>query len=513
MRSLRWLPGRSIASAFRADRWLLACFVVLAVTSLLPLAMTPLIPSPDLPGNVGSASLLFHTALRHAPATDFYRVVWQPFPYWTGYLFLGGATLLLGPLAAAKLQVGVLVLALPLAVMRLCLALGRNPRIALWAFAAAWEHNVYAGWHSYVLGMSVALVVVAKTLEARDDRAAWRVVPWSLLLVTTHVLPLGFALVALVLAALFERDRGALRRLAMAFSPTALVVVPWLWSRGAERASGGLGLSTSVEYPAATEKVYKLFAYSLDTLPGRWGGIACVLGFSLFLLGPMVLARAGEAERDPRAGAALAVPAAALLLYAAMPMTIRGPVDHWYTYPRFASFFLVTLPLVPAPRLDGLRGALVVLPGVIVALAVHVATSVTFRAFGERTAPFTRVLAAVPHGVKLLPLEYVMTDPSVHLDPLAHVHSYLTAAHVLYDPHLYDNPNTPIRYRPDCFIPRIPWLGPRGFSLERYGGHYDYVLVQGLESDPLVEQPTAGGVHAARVLESGMWRLYKLEKR
>jgi hypothetical protein len=165
---------------------------------------------------------------------------------------------------------------------------------------------------------------------------------------------------------------------------------------------------------------------------------------------------------------------------------------------------LAALPLVPPVRRVGW---LVLLPGVVLALACNAATVVAFRTFGAHVRPFVQMVDAVPAGARLLPLEYVMQDPVVKLASLAHLHSYVSAKGA-FDPHFFDNVNTPIRYRAEGAIPRISWLSPAEFTLERYAPHYDYILVQGLEHDPLVAKPRAGGYHVSLLREAGIWRLY-----
>jgi hypothetical protein len=60
-------------------------------------------------------------------------------------------------------------------------------------FLLAWDHNLYAGWQAYGLGMAIGIVVLAKIIEVSDDpRAAVRVIPWSVFLALTHAMPVLF---------------------------------------------------------------------------------------------------------------------------------------------------------------------------------------------------------------------------------------------------------------------------------------------------------------------------------
>src|SRR5450432_2069292 len=165
-------PGRTIVAALQQDRRLAIAFLILSIGSLSPLFATPLLPFPDLPSNVAGASLLVRTMLHQSSALQFYRVQYLPLPCWTSYLLLGISSLIVGPFIAAKLFTAGLVLLLPLALMRLLLAMGRDPRFALWGFLLSWDHNLYAGWHSYVFGMLLSFIFLAKVIEAEDRRAA-----------------------------------------------------------------------------------------------------------------------------------------------------------------------------------------------------------------------------------------------------------------------------------------------------------------------------------------------------
>lgn len=508
-------PGMSVARALRADRRLAITFAVLAVGALAPLFVTPLLPFPDLPSNVAGASLLIRTVLRQPGATAFYRVDWLPFPYWTSYLLVGIASLVVGPFLAAKLLIAIVVLLLPVALLRLALALGRDPRLCLWGFLPAWDHNLFAGWQAYGLGMAIGIIVLAKLIEAADDpRAAVRVIPWSVLLALTHAMALVFVgVAAALLLAAAPPTRRRVRAFAIGLSGGALVLLPWLLARvlPSSAASGG-DTDWHFDHASASEKVAGLFAFSLDNLRGTFGEVTAALAFTLLLLGPLAFAcdrRTELAHPDDRGrlfGAMLAL--AALALYAVLPMSIYGPFNHWYTYPRYASPLLALLPFVPPVRRLAVGWFI---PAVAVALASNVATVSAFAGFGARVRPFVQIVDAVPAGARLLPLELVDQDPAVKAPPLAHLHSYISAKGI-YDPHMFDTAATPIRYREGLEIPRISWLGPRGFTLGRYAPHYDYILVQGLAADPLAATPAEAGYHVRLVLEAGIWRLYEVIK-
>jgi hypothetical protein len=503
-------PGTSVARALRADRRLAIAFAVLACGALAPLFVTPVLPFPDLPSNVAGASLLIRTALRQPEATAFYRVDWLPFPYWTSYLLLGIASLVVGPFVAAKLLVAVVVLLLPLALLRLALALGRDPRLCLWGFLPAWDHNLFAGWQAYGLGMAFGIIVLAKIIEAADDpRAAVRVIPWSVLLALTHAMAVLFVAVAAALLLAASPTRRRVQSLAIGLSGGALALLPWVLAR--VLASGDES-AWHFDTASASEKVAGLFAFSLDNLRGAFGEVTAALAFTLLLLGPIAFVCDRRTELAPPedrrrlSGALLAL--AALALYALLPMAIYGPFNHWYTYPRYASVLLALLPFVPPVRRLAVRWFV---PAVAVALACNVATVRAFAGFGARVRPFVQMVDAVPAGARLLPLELVDQDAAVKPPPLAHLHSYISAKG-LYDPHMFDTAATPIRYREGLTIPRISWLGPRGFTLGRYAPHYDYILVQGLAADPLAAAPAEAGYHVRLVREAGIWRLYEIIK-
>jgi hypothetical protein len=503
----------SLFASFRRDRLLAVLALALCVITLVPLFVTPILPFPDLHGNVGLGSLLFDARFGEGLARHHYKIQWLPVPNWTTYTFIWVSSRLFGGLIAAKLIVALTALALPLATMRLLVALGRDPRQGLWAFLLSWEHSLYSGWFTYGLSMSLALFALAWLLEARTLRRALRVTALGVVLGVTH--PLGvifFGLAALLTSLLARRPLRRLLVHTVGVLGLTIVLMPWFATR--LKASGGVSQGVSsftFEFHTLEYKLNNFFRFTLNNfaLPEHVRNAA--IGFILLVFGPVLLsllpARSGADRRVP-----IAIFVTALLLYFLMPMTTSGPISHWYTYPRYASYVLVALMMIPAPDLQQLR-ALTLIPGIAAVLLVHGTVAAQLTSFAQRARPFLEIIAEVRPNSSYLPLETDQGDPAMKFNPYNQIHGYIVSMKGGYDPHLFDNASLPIVYRPKRRLPQTEWNGPNAFSLERHGQFYDYVLVQDFtKSDPVQRQPAWQNVRARLVREAGQFRLYAIER-
>jgi hypothetical protein len=364
--------------ALRGDPLLLALTVILTLAAWAPLAVTPFLPFPDLHNNSAAASMLVDAARGKGTLGYYYNVNWAPVPYWTGYVLMAAWSAVGGVLFAAKAMVAFLAVILPLSVMRLLIALGRSPRLGLWAFALVWEHNMYSGWVTYLLGMAIALVILALLVEMETLRDALVVLAWTVLVSLTHVQ--GVALVALAGAGItvlgvLRGKRLGLHVLALAGG--ALPVLPWV---GRHLAPGGhvTKVPFVFDWHPLAMKAGRIFTYTFDHYPKEPEEWAPAFAFTLLLVGPLVLAGTARpravrpAHRDGGVVAAI-VTISCVVLYAASPYEIRGPVNHFHNYDRYATFALLALLLLPRPDLRGWR-ALWLLPGLIAALAMDLTT-------------------------------------------------------------------------------------------------------------------------------------------
>jgi len=517
-RASRALQCAKLVQCLRDDRPLAIVMLILAIFALLPITATPFLPLADLPDNLAQGALLPDILLKRGLAAYHYRVQWVPVPYWTTHVLIGVLSPIIGVINAGKVMVALVVLGMPLAVMRVLLALGREPRLAVWAFLLSWDNNLYAGWTAFLLGMTAALWGFAWLLEARTLRDAVPIAVLSCVIGLTHIQAVAYFGSIVSLMFLFRRPlkRAAVLHL-VAGSGLAVSVLPWLFSRFS---SSGGHVDFTFDLHTPREKLNSLYLYTLDNLPKVDDGFITALAFCLLLFGVPVLCSLGDKPEPDRRIEELAAPnatagvlvVAPLALYFALPMAISGPVSHWYTYPRYATFALVGLLFLPRGRFQDWR-ALWLLPGVLTALFMFTRIRAQFADYGTRARPFLEIISHVRPNSAYLPLELDDSDPATRLDTFNQIHAYIAGFKKGYDPHLFDNNSIPFLYRGERRLPQTAWNRPQDFSLTEHGRYYDYVVVQGgLDRDPLRKLKPTPHVRAKLVVEAGRFRLYEMIK-
>ncbi len=499
----------SLWRAFAADRFLLVATVLLFVTACIPLAVTPFLPFPDLGPNTASAELMWDAMLGREPAATYYRINWAPVPYWVGY---GAACLLgrvFGPLLAAKLLTAAVFALLPLSTMRLLLALGRDPRLGLWAFALIWQQSLYAGWHAFVIGVALVSIVCAWLVEAETIADGFRIAPFTALIALTHIQATWLLALAGGLLC-FTTGRFA-RRVVVhlaAGSGAALMTLLWL----ARQLGGASGATSAFSFGwhSPAHKLSKVFHYVLDNYAEPSAERVAALAFVVLVLGPLALTQLEQRPLADRRSPLLFILAAGCL-YVFLWWEVSGPITHWYTYPRYAAVVVLWLLLVPAPRRSRAFTASLV-PGIGRALALDVVVTRQFANFGERTRPFLEVIRAVPERASVLPIVFDDhdRDPVLRYPANRGMYAYIAAVKHGYTPYLWDIASHPIS-NTDVSLPAPGWGGR--FSMDEHGRHYDYLLVQAFErGDPVRTARSELGYGAELVLEHARWRLYRVTK-
>ena len=504
-----WLLRQRFVQMFVADRALAIATASCALLILTPLFVTTFLPLVDMGSNIGAAALLDDAAFGHGIVSERYRVNWLPVPYWTGYAFMALVDLVAGPYVASKAVVALGVVLVPLSIMRMLLALGRSPRLGLWAFLLAWDTNLYWGWVTFQIGMPAAIWLLACLIENDSWKGAARLIPWAAFVALTHLHAVALLGVVAVFQALVRpRPWRAFGQTALSLTG-ALVLVPWIVSQFVTNA--GKGSHLELYNPGLTERLTQFYRFTLDVLTAPTGERLTALVFMLFVVGPPAIAALPSITAPKRSGAlGLVFVLSTVVLYLALPFSLSGTIEHWWTYPRFATYLLLGLLLLPTPDLGG-RRALALAPGLALLAALTVARVQQFAAYDDRTRPYLRIINSMKANTSFLPLDFDASWEGTRELSLGQLHGYAAAARSAYDPHLFDNPSTPFVFRHEGEPPQVDWKRLREtFSFEKQGRYYDYIIVYPLTHDPLAGYQGRGVVW---MRDAGPWRLYRVEKR
>jgi hypothetical protein len=494
---------------FREDRLLAVITLILSAIVLWPLFVTPILPLVDMGSHVGATGLLNDVLLRQGVAARFYEINPRIIPYWTVYFFMSLAEYFVGPFLATKLAVGGVLILLPVGAMRLFAAFGRSPRIGLFVFILSWDTNLYWGWHTFQYGMALSLIALAQVFEARTFKDGLKIIPLTVFIALTHVFAVALLGLAGGLLCLIKRPFWKTVAVhAVGLSGCLVAMLPWVYKRleGVAPAAG----KVKFDWHTPAHKIQHLYTYTLANVPDKpeTSGAA----FAVLWLAPafLCLLRAREVSREQRF-APIMVVLAAMALYFTLPFGVSGPIEHWWTYPRFGTYVLIALLALPRPRLTG-RAALMLIPGFAACLALHLSVVGQFKEYGRYVRPYTEIIAAMPKGVSFFPLDlddrrFKGTRDAV----LGQLHGYAAAAASSYDPHLFDQPDTPLLYRKPRKLPTINWFLPGSFTMKDHGRFYDYIIVHPLDKDPIATNE-AWKKDVELVREAGQWRLYKVKR-
>src|SRR5207237_5919653 len=124
-------------------------FALATVATALPVWIGRYVPLLDYPNHL---SIVFVWRHLTDPAWGFapwYRTHLVPLPYWAQYASVYALSIPLGVEAAQKVFLTAALLSLPAGTALYAHRMGRDPRLALFAFPLAWHYNVANGFIAY----------------------------------------------------------------------------------------------------------------------------------------------------------------------------------------------------------------------------------------------------------------------------------------------------------------------------------------------------------------------------
>jgi hypothetical protein len=291
-----------------------------------------------------------------------------------------------------------------------------------------------------------------------------------------------------VRAELITRLRSLPRRIAWLGPAAACALMVFAAGRAGASATAERG----VHFTPRLELLRTLPTWLFDCFRSK---VDDVLGWTLFATLVVLLIasrRSATFEERWRSRGVQVLFGVALLVYFVMPARVGAYallLDVRMSV--FVAFFAV---LLPRPRAD-LRGAVpLALAGALsIAASINVAHEV--RAFErEEVGSFDELLRRLPHGRRLLSLNFEPRSRHVNANPFGYFGSYYRARYGGVASFSFNEiPHWPVQYRADQRPPGQPssgvsWGNPCMFRNSRDGMYFDYLLVHG-ERDPIAERP------------------------
>lgn len=479
-----------------------------AVACVVPLFCARHLPMSDLPEHVATMATLRHWGDPSWANREYFQIAGiGETPYWLYHVAGALLSVVTGSAERANLVLlAVVGLSYPYALRSLLRALGRDERLALFGCALFWTQNLTVGLLNFVA--SVPLMLFGLSLVARQaEKPTWRRgIGLAAVAVAVLYLHLSAFVLFVVQGALLSwmlpvpvgaprvrpeliaRLRGLPRRLVWLAPATACAFMVFMAGRAGASASADRGM----HFTPRLELLRNLPMWLFDCFRSK---VDDVLGWSLFAMLVVLLVasrRSVSFEERWRSRCVQMLFGVALLVYFVMPATAG-------TYAllldvRMSVFVALFAVLLPRPR-DDYRGAspLALAGALSIAASINVAHEV--RAFErEEVGNFDELLQRMPHGRRLLSLNFEPRSRHVNANPFGYFGSYYRARYGGVASFSFNEiPHWPVQYRVDQRPPGQPakgvsWGNPCMFRNSRDGMYFDYLLVHG-ERDPIAEGP------------------------
>ena len=347
----------------RGAYWI--AFVVCAAAATIPLLVTPILPSSDLPEHMAQVAIWKHFDDPCFRFADIFEVRWAT-PYLLGYLVCRALAVVLSVSVAMKVTVWLSIVLLPLS-MRELLKRGGDPWLSLLGFLLAYGYAFYWGFLNFAITIPIGIFFIALLYDARPRMLALTLL--GILMMASHALVFVFAAAVTVPVALLRRSW----RLLLPLVPASLLMVLFVVRLRETRQASQGGIT------------WKLGLHRFFDLPSMLVANAYeVLG--LVVVAVVILAIAAGKPRIAEVPARWVLLAVAGTVFFLAP---QGAFGTAYLAPRFAIFVAVGAMMVLDVRASR---------ALVVAIVLAWAALLTwrFQAFGVEAREFEGLLARIP---------------------------------------------------------------------------------------------------------------------
>ncbi len=528
---------RRWSTADRDTRAFMMGYALLLPAFLVPLFVTPVLPSLDGPFHLAMADMLGKASNDASPYADFYSPRLWPVPPALPWTTLTLLSQFLSPLNALKLLVGVYIAALPLAVAAFARRTGGAAAPALLVFPLTYNIGLHYGFLGYTFSLPILFVMLGHAARLLDQKSrplhsGTLLAASSSLLYGFHLETYGIGLVA-ALALLAAARSSPLRRSltvvsllpSVAFFAAWQVSTPYL--RGPAQRTLGDAFSALVATRKAevasswtSEVLSRLEAIPTHLLRGFRDGSDRVASVAVLLVivayAILALKQAFRtAPNHPLRWARSTLFVVVLLAYIALPHHFDA-YEAMSVAPRLAPLVvaaaIAVLPLRVLPARAAPSRMMRVLYVAVLLLGLTFAGVVTrqYHAFAREIADFQQILARVPKGGRAVGLVFDAESKVMNVDS---IFRGLPSLYVALRP--APSSMVALRYCGMRHFPCLPtaraasvpapnpWT-PDQFEAPAALAFFDYVLVRGRIPKALF--PSRSVVKVAR---RGAWTAYR----
>jgi hypothetical protein len=472
--------------------WWTLVFCALSIAAVVPLFRVEHPPLQDLPQHLAAVRVLrsypdlalgqyFDLQLFRTQYLAYYCAVWL-----LSYPF--------GIALANKLVLAAALVALPWCIARLLSELGRDPRLAVFAFALTYNAHLVLGFFNFIAALPVMFEVLWYAVRFRE-RPSRKNGGWLAALLVlcfyTHVVPFAFAALGTALVLIGDGLVPTLRR-AFVFAPATVATLIWLGGTPAGSATlaaaGGSEGDKHPQFATVVQAIRDLPMWLTDVLQdGRDEQL--LVAWGALLLTAMALGMRNSAVTEsvpPEQWTSEYAYRIVLLCPLAFVAYFIAPTGYDWIWPISARFPLLCLLfaifLVPRPR--GFFGSAVLAAAGFIAF---LGFSDVGRAFAEfehdEVGQVDAAIAVIPQGERVAGLIFERGSRVLKFSPFLHYAALYQAQKggaVMFT--FADFPQSPFRFKPANRPPKVPprweWT-PERVDPARDLAWYRYVLVRG----------------------------------
>jgi hypothetical protein len=407
-------------------------FVALSVAATYPIWRAKHPPIQDLPQHLAAISVL-----KNYPDLglgQYFDLQLGKTQYLTYYLLAQALSYVAGVTLANKLLLCTSLIALPWSLASLLRVLGRDPRLAIFAFGLTYNAHLILGFFNFLAALPLVFWGLTAAVRLRLEHTPKRMIylgVWLLVCFYMHVVPFAFLGLGATIVLIGDSVKLTAQR-AIAFIPVLLAAGGWLASTPAGRATlAAAEAAESIEKPVYVtigQAIRELPTWLTDVLHRErddqllvaWGAILLLAMTMGLKPGPKGKAAEAPASDDRLANCAWLLGLMSPLAFVAYFVLPSAYDWIWPISGRFPLLALLFLTLL-LPRMRGALGGIVLLAAGVVATISFYEINRSFVQFEkEEVGDIDAALASIPRAERVAGLIFGGSSNIVRFAPFLH---------------------------------------------------------------------------------------------